>query len=1343
MTCNKHILTFTVAMILSLPSWGQSFESLISKADSLKSKYGQYDDRYLNALTDAIQVPFQNGDYKTAYNLRKQHCELVKTKFGEESREYAEDIFRLGNVVKGLYGDGTAVKNYIKAYEILQTVGGNLDFQDAALTNITQYYASLADWTSYQNYAEKYLGFLSKEGLAARYLYICHVIGETFEESANDIYRALAYYRKGVNCKIAHEQSDALYEYNNCVINLDLGFALSTIGEKQEAIQYKHKANDASKGRSEDEYVDIYINSCFSLGADYQSIGDNTNAVKYLEEFITCAENTYEIEELEKEEMYLVALNTILDLRERAGEGTDTLLSTREKFHSALIAAGEDETKSFCLNANALLDYYYAQGNCQKVKEIGDILEQRMQPLIDKTSIVYFRFLSNMSDCERFLGDFEAALSHACELERASIEAGNPYWHAASLYAKAATYQTVGDIDQTIKWSEKCASLIESLPDNYDKQSIHCVNLALEIAILLEAQDYSGSLEKCNELEKVASNLDDVLGDRHLITAIMGRGLVAFTLCDYTTAAQHFDKARNLFKGINLQSDPQYHVCMNNLALCYMNTGQFAQGRNIIAECKKEAEQHYGKRSQIYLTVLSNSIDCHKILGDYHSALADAEEYKQLSSSIYPQNSRERTIVDWEMSELYYALGDFDSALDYALAFQKWVNDTPSVDFATFNNCYSTLSNIYSVMGEHESAIKTANDGFIGAIYKILPNFESYIELSKNYPNGKDAFKIYLEQIGKTNKQVGDEMYTILPGMIDFLLRYKQFDGVIEIEEQFVKSLQDPDNDGIVKDYQLSKLYEDFGKAKVMKGIKDDNLSMTIVHDFIADYRNNMLLLTESDRERYLEEHVYLRNLVFSLRETDEINGDLYNFILKSKGILLGANSDIKNIIESLKDESLNTAYKEMLKDKHLLDEQKTLSETLRTASIDELRLKIENEERFISNIISEYAANLQSESWEQIRSSLGKKDVAVEFFNYIEPITGDNKYVAMVLRGTYKQPEYVCLDNVANLKVSSYDMYEPGYKGEQLYNAVWAPLSEYIKKGDNVYYSSSGILDNINFSAICDKSGKPLGELYTIAKLSSTSKIAKLSENSNPLRDVALWGGLEYNREKTFTESNDGTRSGWAFLPGSLAESSSISGMLENSHIKHLLFQGLNGDEASFKRMNGQSMSTLHLSTHGFYIPASKANRNDFISSLSNGEETQGNAMIRCGLMMAGGNSAWIGGKETMSSDDGVMTALEIGNLDLSSVDLVVLSACETGLGDISNDGVLGLQRAFKNAGANTIVMSLWKVDDESTQMLMTEFYSNMLKGLAKRVAFNSAVDTIKNKYKDPYYWAAFIMMD
>jgi CHAT domain-containing protein len=222
--------------------------------------------------------------------------------------------------------------------------------------------------------------------------------------------------------------------------------------------------------------------------------------------------------------------------------------------------------------------------------------------------------------------------------------------------------------------------------------------------------------------------------------------------------------------------------------------------------------------------------------------------------------------------------------------------------------------------------------------------------------------------------------------------------------------------------------------------------------------------------------------------------------------------------------------------------------------------------------------------------------------------------------------------------------------------------------------------------------------------------------------------------------------RKGWGYLNGTLQEVNQISRLMSEKQYNVSTYTGTTGNEESFKSLSGTRPGIIHIATHGFFLPIEESRKNLFMQMRMGDQQEPGDGidpMLRSGLIMAGGNRAWQGGTVSDSIEDGVLTAREISRMDLRGTDLVVLSACETGLGDVSSEGVFGLQRSFKQAGVHTLVMSLWEVNDDATKYFMTEFYSNLLSGKDKRTAFLEAKRKCKEKYTYPQYWAAFIMLD
>ena len=180
---------------------------------------------------------------------------------------------------------------------------------------------------------------------------------------------------------------------------------------------------------------------------------------------------------------------------------------------------------------------------------------------------------------------------------------------------------------------------------------------------------------------------------------------------------------------------------------------------------------------------------------------------------------------------------------------------------------------------------------------------------------------------------------------------------------------------------------------------------------------------------------------------------------------------------------------------------------------------------------------------------------------------------------------------------------------------------------------------------------------------------------------------------------------------------------------------------------MSGTPAGIIHLATHGFFLEdvEDDEDNRDVMRQLGGGSRRAvENPLLRSGLLMAGANRAWTGEDVIEGIEDGILTADEIAQMNLIKTQLVVLSACETGLGEAkSSEGVFGLQRAFKLAGVETLVMSLWQVPDNATAELMTGFYQLWLSGKTKQEAFATAQKKVREKYKEPYYWAGFVMMD
>jgi CHAT domain-containing protein len=216
-----------------------------------------------------------------------------------------------------------------------------------------------------------------------------------------------------------------------------------------------------------------------------------------------------------------------------------------------------------------------------------------------------------------------------------------------------------------------------------------------------------------------------------------------------------------------------------------------------------------------------------------------------------------------------------------------------------------------------------------------------------------------------------------------------------------------------------------------------------------------------------------------------------------------------------------------------------------------------------------------------------------------------------------------------------------------------------------------------------------------------------------------------------------------WDNLPSSEKEITGIEKMFSQNKIVASFYLQTAASEENLKALSGKAPKVLHISTHGFFFAPPAADKEKKKPEEKNQYRLANNPLLRSGLVLAGANYVWSGKLPEEGVEDGIATAYEISQLDFSNTELVVLSACETGLGDVrGSEGLFGLQRGFKMAGVKKMIVSLWRVPDEDTWKLMNAFYSYWFKGVSIEDAFYHAQNDMRKKYP-PYHWASFVLIE
>jgi CHAT domain-containing protein len=424
-----------------------------------------------------------------------------------------------------------------------------------------------------------------------------------------------------------------------------------------------------------------------------------------------------------------------------------------------------------------------------------------------------------------------------------------------------------------------------------------------------------------------------------------------------------------------------------------------------------------------------------------------------------------------------------------------------------------------------------------------------------------------------------------------------------------------------------------------------------------------------------------------------------------------------------------------------------------------------EKEKLLRETLLAKNNNNLAIPTWRDVKQSLKHNECAIEFITYVgfsksSSETKDLKYAALILTPEIDSPMFVELctfNQLHNALLSALIEQEIGInglyvKGQEhiLYKLIWNKIDVYVKNAKSIYISPILDIQDVNWSYIPCPDGSYLNDKYDIRIVTSTAKIC--NQERARYSDAYIYGGIEYTKEKqnsnqmsyrsiVINELCDSTRNGFGYLRASGYETDQIANALQENRIKTNLIKGADADEESFRKMDGNSPSIIHLSTHGFYLVGFDKYAEYFDKLLT--YSIKDNSMLLSGLLLADANSTLRGSNKKTPLNDGIITAEEIAMLDLRNTELVVLSACETANGVNLQEGFGGLVRAFKNAGVKSVLASLWKVPDDATAKLMISFYKLFLSGIEMHMALEMAQKEVSKLYSDPYYWASFILLD
>ncbi len=872
-----------------------------------------------------------------------------------------------------------------------------------------------------------------------------------------------------------------------------------------------------------------------------------------------------------------------------------------------------------------------------------------------------------------------------------------------------------------LRWGESAAEI--ALKDYGEKNVCYTTSL-IHIALVYEDMGrYAESEPLYRKVLEITAGSDSAGLKRDYSTALHNLASLYFEMGQYGKAEPLFMEALK----IRIELEPKgyssyYASTLNGLALLYQKTGRFAEAElNCIKALEIRKTFEPSEMHSDYALSLNNLATLYYETGRY----AEAEPLLKKAVGIQKEQvpagrSSQYALALNNLAFLYYETGfDDDARILYEQSLEISAELEPKLRHPVFISAVANLAGISMNLGEYEESEQ---------LYKIVQSACRKLEPVGRHPDYAD----------------------ILNNTAVLYERMKRYSEAASLYRQSISIVLD----------NLDLQY------------------MSMSEKERAQYQSTVSLLLLNLKK-------FTEDAYSTVPATASF---LFDTQIRTKGALLRSSQQMRSRIMESNDSGLISDYKRWLG----LKEQYAQylggnAGALAGLTEEELKSEINFLEKDLSRESSVFARESDKieYSWQDIRNVLNPDEAAVEILRY--PYGDDVHYAALVITSDSKeQPLFQLMKDGSYIENEAYSAYrewvaamesgeysfelfnlKENYGGQELselhellYEAFWESVESILPEGvKTVFLSPDGVYNLLNLQTLKTPEGDYLSDRYAFRIVTNSREIVEQYDKTASLNSAepVLVGYPDYYLSTSSSApagsasmlpdgllSEINTRSGGSLEPlaGSAEEMNGILEILEEKNIEYF---ELHADEATENAVKSiKNPEILHITTHGFFLTDTQI-KNKKATGINTGVNRYlENPLLRSGLYLAGAGWSLQSPENTSSMDDGILTAYEVMNLDLYGTKLVTLSACETGLGKVVNgEGVYGLQRAFLSAGADAVLMSLWKVDDSATKELMVSFYRHLYSGEETRTAYNMAISELREKYEDAYYWGAFILVE
>ncbi len=961
-----------------------------------------------------------------------------------------------------------------------------------------------------------------------------------------------------------------------------------------------------------------------------------------------------------------------------------------------------------------------------------------------------------------------------------------------SLNNLASLYYSQGRYDQAEPLFVEALALRKEVLGEKHPNTLDSLN---NLAVLYGAQ---GRYERVEPLlvEALALN-KEVLGEKHsnTLNSLNNLAVLYYSQGRYDRAEPLFVETLALHKEVLGEKHPNTLIGRINLASLYRTQGRYERAEPLYVKAVALLKEVLGEKHPSTLSSLNNLAELYRAQGRYERAEPLYVEALALRKEVLGEKHPNTLDSLNNLASLYYFQGRYDRAeplfVEAVALFKRALGEKHPDTLANLNNLavlygaqgryervepllVEALALNREVLGEkHPSTLTSLNN--LGGVYYDQGRYER-------------AEPLLVEALALNREVLGEKHPSTLASLNNLAKLYRAQGRYERAEPLLVEALAlnrevlgEKHPSTLASLNNLAELYRAQGRHEQAEALSDVVLSAS--QAFLIQV---LWGAGERTRQSYIGQQRGDLDLFLTLyvdRPTGANARRALALSLNNKGLLLQIATQIRAVSRSSDDPAL----KELavtLKDNRQRLANLVLSGKSEPAAIQALEETINQQQAELGLHVQQLERSSLSVSPEQVIDALDEHSVLVDFLIY-RPHTPKSEeewqsvhLLALVVTTDAKHPiRIISLGELAPIqqaireyrKVLRASLPLTGSNQavtRRLYEMLWSPLLPALEEKQRVYVVPDGILNLLPFSALMDDSGRYLIEQYQVNMLSSGRDLVLRSLEAEVTAPVIVAAPLyDASQGKDYAVAVDNDRQGTTVaravdelyfrpLPGALEEGEALTARFKDKRQSVSYFKLAAATEPAVAAV--RSPRILHLATHGFYLedlptpsPEQALGPQRGLIPVADGPEVLlpataggGNPLLRSGLALVNANMAI---KAAGDEIPGILTAEEVLNLPLAGTELVVLSACESGVGDIqTGEGVYGLRRAFQEAGAESVVSTLWAISDEGTRHFMDRFYERFLDGVPAQPALRATQleFVASERWSHPYYWAPFVMV-